>query len=400
MADDQQSPLVVRLDGLDRELTNLEEWEVDAEYLTSTDGFRFVFHDPDPEELFGLEMANCELLVNGASQLLGRISKTVIGDRGLAVTCMGTDYVGDLVECNVDPTLRITEGMPLSLAVLIAASPVGITTVFDEGNGDLRGVRAGVVPPKNTKRRSHGNKKQGDYKPQPGQGIYDFINKLASRNGCTVQPGPTRDSLVLTAPRYSQASLYSLRRSIDPAGSAQNNMISATATRDFSKFPTVMIAQGYAAKRGEESKSGSVGYDMNAIIDGYDKIIVGNTFRGRRKPDDSGDSLNGSLYRLLVVRDDQARTVEQIVHAGRRAIAERFKDTLEYTATVRGHIEPESGAVWAIDAMCDVDDDLANVHETLWVAKRTLKYSRTQGATTDLTLWRPNSFVIGDDTLT
>lgn len=384
--------LTVKLPG--RETQNVSEWEIDTEYLTSADGFSFTIFDQDVAKLRGLDLSPVELLLGEAQQVLGRIDVTRIGGAGTAVECMGRDYLADLVECNVDPALRVTEGMQLADAIRDATAPLGIKIVNDEADGDIRMMRVGK-PVKKGKPRKHAAKKQGDYKPEPGQGVFDFVNKLVARNGCTIQPWRARDGITLSAPRYDSDPVYALRRTTDAAAASVNNLKEAVAVRDFTRFPTYAISQCYEAKRGEQAVNAAALFD---VAGRYEDLFNGHAYtKLRRIPGKVHDTLDGKLYRLLVVRDEKARTIEQATHALLRAIAERLKDTLCYQATVRGHRDPETGAIWSVDTMCRVDDDLADVHEVLWVAKRTLSYSRTAGAVTKLELWRPRTFVIGED---
>lgn len=71
-----------------------------------------------------------------------------------------------------------------------------------------------------------------------------------------------------------------------------------------------------------------------------------------------------------------------------------MKDTLLYDVTMRGHVDPESGAVWSVNTMVEVDDSVADVHERLWILQRKLSYSKEEGAITTMTCIRPESFVI------
>jgi prophage tail gpP-like protein len=72
----------------------------------------------------------------------------------------------------------------------------------------------------------------------------------------------------------------------------------------------------------------------------------------------------------------------------RRAISDRAKDTLVYTCTMPGHRDRQTGAVYAIDTLVDVNDDIREVHEPLWVIGRKFRYSASEGAVTDLTMIR------------
>lgn len=67
-------------------------------------------------------------------------------------------------------------------------------------------------------------------------------------------------------------------------------------------------------------------------------------------------------------------------------------DTLAYRVTLRGHTDPETGAIWTVDTMVNVQDEICGVNEPLWIAKRTLRFSPTEGSTTQLECWRPGSF--------
>jgi prophage tail gpP-like protein len=75
-------------------------------------------------------------------------------------------------------------------------------------------------------------------------------------------------------------------------------------------------------------------------------------------------------------------------------VCERLKDSLVYRATVKGFSDYHTGAVYAVDALARVEDDVCDVHETLWVASRRFSYQEGAGTTTELECWRPGSFTI------
>ena len=120
-------PLIVHFEAADLGLDTdrILDWAITSDYLTSTDGFSFTLLDPDITDTHRLEMQPVELLLEGNQQLLGRIDSTTAGDKGDAVTCQGRDYLADLVECHLDPSLAIKESMTLGAAVKQAACTVG-----------------------------------------------------------------------------------------------------------------------------------------------------------------------------------------------------------------------------------------------------------------------------------
>lgn len=397
-AEPPPTPLLVRFPNLGRETSLITDWSIQSNYMVSTDGFEFTIYDENIENTRRLELQPVELFVNGQSQAIGRVDHTRRGDKGLSITCMGRDFIGDLIESNVDPLLRIKSGDDVLSALVNICGPNGINTVFDD-DGAMRNLRTGRKVRARHRKPSKRKRKLNDFKPMPGEGQYEFLNKIVAREGATVQPGPNRNTLVIASPNYDQDPLYSIVRTRDQLLGVHNNIISGVADRDFSKFPTYVIVQGqYAPKPGQKGERATQVFDLWAISAAFNTelgtILQDVTVSSRWLPGKPAatEVVNGALYRLLVFRDDDARNGEQIEKAAKRTIAERMKDTLQYRLTLKGHVDPGSGAVYALDTMIRVDDELADLHEVLWVADRTLRYSEGEGPMTDLVCWRPESF--------
>lgn len=398
MADPSDSPLAVSFELLDRTAVEIEDWWIDSAYLVATDAFEFTYYHNDHALLRGLQMQPVELIVQGLVQMQGRVERVTRGERGFSVRCEGRDFMADLVECNVDPTLSVKEGDLLADVLLNAMSPCGISTVFDEGDGDLRARRSGINP-NNVRQKKHKKKKQGDYKPRPAEGVFEYSNRLATRNGCTIQPGPNRTSVVLEAPDFVQAPIAYLNRTID---GESNNIVSGVAVEDFTRVPSFTLAQGVMAKTGEKSIRIERAYDTAGVVNALAGGLPGTGIErvsealvsGRVKPSEAAELGLGQVYRLLLVRDDEARDQDQIDFSASRALADRLKDTLEYNVTVKGHKDPVTGAVWTVNTMVSVNDEVADISESLWVAQRRLMFSKGEGATTQMRLWRPGTFPI------
>jgi prophage tail gpP-like protein len=399
-----ESKLSVRLALLEREIdtSQLKEWELDSSYLTSTDGFSFTAFSQDPTELRDLELEPVEFLLNGASQGYGRIDISTVGDDGSAWRFEGRDNLADMVECEVDPTIKAVAGDTLGLAIARAMAPCGFDGILDADENPVTEIRLGKRRASVGKRKSKKNTKLEDYKPNDGEGIYEFCNRLAARHGVTIQPGPDRSSIAFDRPDYEQEPMFTLRRSSDPNVTGANNVIRATARRDFSKFPTYAFATGHQAKSGQTGTAVKFEFSAAALVESMGlqqqlAPIMRVAHRNRRKPTDP-TLAPGNLYRLLYHRDKEARDEDQLINSLSRSVAERMRDTLVYTATVKSHFDLTTGAIWTVGAMVNVEDSIANVHEKLWVAGRKLNFSSTDGATTTVELWRPGSFVIhGED---
>lgn len=54
----------------------------------------------------------------------------------------------------------------------------------------------------------------------------------------------------------------------------------------------------------------------------------------------------------------------------------------------------KSGALWAVNTMVRVNDQVCGIHETLWIESRKFTFSPDAGSTTEIECWRPSSFEI------
>lgn len=406
---DFDTPLVVYVEGDNfRELTRIKSWSIDSDYLTSTDGFEFVAVDDNLDVLRDLEAQPVRLTVGGATQLVGRIDDTSRGDDGLAVTCSGRDYIADLVECNIDPTLVVKEKETLGGVILKACAPIGITKIAPLSDvATMLDIRQGVPG----KTRTHRNGSAGgnrtkefkdinleDLKPDIGQGIYEFLNPICMRHGCTIQPTHQRDTLLVAGPFYDQEAGFKIIRSRADVGTS-NNIVSATVRRSYASFPTMVIVQGQGAPRSGETTAGTQEtIDTWAEAQHFGgelaRTLNSITWTGRRKPGTTEALPIDKIYRLNVFRDDKARNPDQISNAARRLFAEHLKKTLEYHVKIRGHIDPVTGALWTHDTIVSVNDDVCDVHEDLWVQSRRFTYNQNDGPFTELVCIRPGSFEI------
>lgn len=356
----------------------IKSYSIDTDYLTSVDEFEVEFYDDDPARLRWLGLEPVELAIYGETVLVGRIEQVERGRSGKAVTVRGRDYFADLVQGEIDPTVNITESQTFDDVIKYCAGPCGINSVVDF-------TKAGVAKLQPKER-----------KPDPGQGVYDFLNRIAARLGSTLQPTANRGEVAIDAPDYTQPPMASLLRSSDPIVSAANNVLEATSVEDYTRLPTHGVSSGKVAKAGESASPVSSKFNLQDVLGGISDALL-NTLSGkvdgnRRKPGAAGDPLQ--MYRLLYVKDDLARTAEQIERAIVRATAERLKDTLTYPPRVVDHKDPKSGKLWSVNSVLNVQDDVCDIEENMWVSGRRFDYSRNDGATTSLKLWRLGAFQV------
>lgn len=375
------------------------DWEIESSYTRSTDSFSFSLYSENDPELTATELLlqPVELTVNGAPQGFFRIEVTDIGDDGTVVKCQGRDYISELVECNVDPYKKFTEDTELGDALVDVMAPVGIRTVTDFENVIMTSIRSGLDVKSGNKRKNQRTAKIKDFQPKPGEGIYECCNRLCARFGVTIQPSISRSDICLDAPDYAAPPLFKLVRTKDSAASAANNIVRGSASRNLGSFPTYAIFTGTDVPKDGKRRT-PLGSQFSTIalaealgLDELAGIMQRATLVGRSQEGDPN-----VLYRLLYFRDEDSKTQDQLDYAARRAMADRLRDTLSYSCTVKGHVDPVSGGVWSVGAMCEVSDAVTGVHENLWLASRKLRYSG-DGPMTDLELIRPGTWAINEE---
>lgn len=412
MAETILTTVQVKFEFQERITDNIKAYHIDSAFMTPTDGWSITLYEhTDRSLLHNLELQPVQLYVNGNLQLIGRVDSSEVGDDGHAVTLEGRDYLADLTECNVDPSIVVKEGMTLEQVILMAASPVGITQV----TGDrfrFRNIQTGINAQTKEADATFLETKMGDYKANPGEGIYEFLNRIVTRHGATIQPTDRRDTLAIVGPNYTQESSYKLvRYANNPSGEA-NNILSATCRRDYSQLPTYVLVTGRGGKGGQAKQvrwmdsSGEVEVhsvtDTSAPTKTIEAIIETNLpnrdpnlITGYRiTPGEPNVERIGNLYRLLYVKDELSKTQEQLNRVMFRVVSERVRNCLQYKVVLRGHEDPVTGATYAPDTIISVTDELCNLQEKLWVEQRAFDYSDQQGATTTLTCWGVESFLL------
>jgi prophage tail gpP-like protein len=415
------------------------DYNVDSAYMTSADAFSFTLYEEDLSLVRNLELEPVSIYIDGNLQSRGRIEVTDIGQGpGLAVRCQGRDYFGDLVECHVDPALAVSDKMTLEQVVKLAAKPLGIAKVSFDARPWRNARAGGEIATSLGERTFKGTLK--DYKTNPGEGVYQFLARLCARFGCTLQPTMERDSVLLGSPDYVQEPAYDVVRTIANPQSAKNNVLAATARRNYSKFPTVVLVSGKSGSSGQTRKpvsatsykEGTIEALQNRLVESFGvrtrvtpSILSGiNQVNSQTKSDATSVPRNieetilallpegvpvftqrippkvdyvptNALYRLFYMRDQISKDLDQVMNTAARAAAERLKDCLQYEVTFRGHKDPTTGRTFAVDTIIQVEDDLCDVHEPLWVEHVSFTYDSQRGPTTKLTCWRPGSFGIG-----
>jgi len=399
--------LTVEIEGVGVQTDRILSYRINTQYTTPTDGWDFsVYSEDKPRELRRRwrPLQPVKLSIAGRQQVIGRIDAIEgVGDSGSVLKVSGRDYLADIVDSTVDPQFQVKKGQDIGTFLLELLKPWGITTVF--GNFNLtRNVLTGKRPFTHATKTGK-TKKLDDTKATDNEGTFEYANKIIARHAETIQPAGTRDAVCVDHPNYEQAPLYSLSR--------PGNIIRASARRDYTGVPTVTIARGRTggSDAGKQSPGGKREYPtfdksgpskIGAVLEAQ-RIITSDqgvvVVREKRyDPKVREKTIYGydfPVYKPLFYKDPTSRNDEQLDYSVRRMIAEKLRETLTYTATVRGHIDPVSGAAWAVDTMVNVHDEIEDLDEPLWIAERTFSNDGSSGPVSELVLVRPGSYVLG-----
>lgn len=393
----------VEIEGVGTFYDGFNSYRINSNYTTPTDEWEFVvFSDDDPAGLRERwrPLQPVKLYVSGRCQVIGRIDRIMgVGAGSAALKVMGRDYLADIVSSTMDPTYQISKEMTIGEMILEVFKPWGITSVLSDG-GLTRNIRTGKQPyqpdPQDLERV-----KLEDLKAEENQGVFEFANKIVARHGFTIQPGGTRDSVLIVRPQYAQAPLYSLTR--------PGNIFEAVADRNYANVPTVTLGRGRAGgnkhqvsgSRSEfptftEGAPSKIGLTSEVIGITSSDGSLAVTREKRFDPKKGDNTIYGytpPVYKPLFFRDKDSRNGAQVERAVKRMLAERLRETLQYNVTTRGHTDTDSRAVWTVDTIVRVDDGVEAVHENLWVYERTLGNDGSSGPQTDMICVRPESYV-------
>ncbi len=394
------------------------------------------------------------LKVNGTIQGDGYIDDVNVSTSrgGLDVTISGRDLLGHVVDGHIDPAQTFKAGETLESVLKHIFTPFGFTEFAIDNTANrniLTGQTRGTKVSKTSvskRGKVRGGKPLKSFvlhqlRPYPSEGAFQFAARLAQRHGLWIWLAADNKTIVVGTPDFDQDPVAQVIHKRCAAGSV-NTVIHGQVHRSAADQPSCIVASGRGAG-GEHSRSGlrviavngAVQADVSATIK---KFAAGFGVVGfesaRRLTGASGaqtstaapiGSLGGRRFdmrddpfivpilgkypgatvivigekfktrypvataRPLYLQDDESTTLAQLENFARREIALKQRKAFEAHYTVEGHAM--NGVPWTVDTMVDVNDDVLDIHEPLYVLGRTFRKSRSGGTTTDIHLIRPGS---------
>lgn len=368
----------------------LEEWEAaewSSDYLTPCDTFRFEAGSDDApiaiSKRFTVDApvrVSLVLDAGGVMDLLdGYVDSTELdvsrsGGGGRRCVIEGRDFLGDVVDSNVDPRLRLPVNPTLEQIINTVLESKPFELKYETADEDVRSniqlnarmkkpkVRPGTRP----SRKSRKAKAKDAYQPRDGESAYGYLARMCSLFGYNLSAAyyNNRRHVILGGPNYDQDPKFTLRLR-DGAFGQQNNVLYAAMRLDMTNVPREVIVKGGAFAKGESTKNLSV-------------LTGGLTKRPRQ----------------VYVSDARAKDKDTSERVARAALGKLERTFATYRAKVQGFVDPDTHNVFLVNTVATVDDDMTGTQGPMWIESVTMRQSRRTGSTTDLKLIPKNTYVL------
>lgn len=315
-----------------------------------------------------------KILVNGNPAMTGFVDSIDLeaSRDGTRVVVTGRDILAAVVDGNVDPRMAVTKEMSLrDLAEKIFMDEFGLGGLifeeFDEGRN--ASVGKAIKAPRSSGKKPRRALKDPlkSVRPHDNEGAFQYFTRIAHRNGYHAFAMPDGSGVVVSYPNYEQPPVYTLtrKRSVGLAGAgAGNNLERGRVKYDTTGVPSHIFVRGKGSQPGEKAK-----YVGGATSD----------FQRRFKP--------------FYVCDDENSTKEGCERYARYLLGKAERNFATYEVTLRGCADPSTGAVYTVDTMASVSDELCGVQGPMWIESRTLRKSRG-GTSTQMKLIPPHTLVL------
>jgi prophage tail gpP-like protein len=397
------------------ELKDWNEYTYSANVEIPADGFSFTIGAdklPDTAKSWMVPGQYVQLKVNGAVQGSGYIDSIEVRNSregGTEFVIEGRDLLAQAVDACADPTHVFKEGSTLLDVLIELFKPFGWGTedAFIVENETNTLAKAGIRGTPRTK----GGKKKGprplkrfvlhQLHPYPREGVFQFASRIAQRHGLMLWMTASGRQLVVSNPNFDIDPFYRLIRN----ATGTTNVLDGSVKIDIKDQPTCIVAD--AASGGGEFGRGRIKViSANTCVATSDPAFLDPY---RRYPD--AKRVLGFAFatpiavpraRTLYLHDEESTTLEQLEGFLRREMAHVQRRSVSATYTVEGHgqITDEGFIPWTVDTTVDVDDQVANFKERMYILGRTFHKSRHGGTKTTLHLIRLNTIQLGEPTNT
>lgn len=439
MADLDESRLVIEFEDTGEAFDQTISFRLQSSFLTPADQWSCVVANESKPWLLRRKFypgRAVKLYLGDRLQAIGRIGRTRSSGGGSgALQVTGRDYFDGLIDPSIDPSVRITNRMTLADALLEGLRPLGITEI-ESSLEEVTAKKMGPVAFRtekaalaqfaeefNSQRQSAADSGRStvlfsdsfspdtqafidalpsqtvripitaqvrELKPnKDGEGAYQWASRLAARYHLSVQPGSKRTAVAVVAPDYSSDVRFSFSR--------PGNVESASCERNGEDVPTFVNASGRFVDEKQQAKGGFSGISLTDESAGFVNSNEGRKFveasqmvTGRIKRNESNEP--PALYKPIYFKDDKARSAEELRSSASRMVANKLRGFFKYQANLNAHTDIATGATFATNTLADVQDQVEDVSERLWIAETVLSKGSGQGKRADITMIIPGTY--------
>lgn len=370
-----------------------------SDFLTPTDAFSFDLGDDQTGDALLAQLVpglRVVLRINDHVQATGYIDTVTINTSRSGGTCVsieGRDSMGPVVDGNADPQTRYNERQTLNDVLRSVFGQFGFTKFLESNNvnrnvitGRTRG--APTTPKKGNIKASY---LKHMLKPYPGEGAFAFASRLSQRSGFWIWPSSDGETIIVGVPNFDQSPIAKIARYRDALG-IENTVLDGTVIRSTSEQPSIIVATG--------TGGGDANYHGALKIVAANNAITGAPTAdifARHKEAKILDMpyphtpFRVPLARPMFLHDEESHTLVELENYVRREMTLRHRKMLTARYTVEGH--SQNGAIWAVDTVVDVHDDVSGLRENMYVLGRTFSKDRSGGTKTTLDLIRLHTLV-------
>ncbi len=379
-----------------------------TDFMTPNASWSFECADNNYFDLFKLIQngQKVALKVNGKITATGYVDQiNIVSSRngGTIMQVRGRDTLGPACDSTVDPKFKFDGLQTCKDVVLKLMNPFGFdefevddiknlqrltgtTNILSTDETGTKIISKSINAPMNSK-----------FKPHPGEGVYEFCERLGRRFGYHIWADASGHRLHLGQPNFIKKPLYKVIHQNDtPRDNLLNVAIESTVSYDWTKQPSVIIAEG-AGGGGHFRKQSIKVLMVNELLGESDspevaalkkqypeaKVIKRRSYI--KRPEKIVPKT--AFAKPLFLYDDESKNKEQLTNYVRRAMAEFQSSFLKVTYTVNRHSQKSSrteSAIWTPNTMVDVYDVINDIKGPMWIKARTFTKDRHGGTKTTI----------------
>lgn len=438
--------VVLRLPDLGKTITNWSSYHFNSGFLKPTDSWSFTISGEDLTLYQQLLVGGTkvQLSINERIQCTGYIDVQNISyepKSGTVININGRDILAKMVNANADPTFQFQSSMTVGDLINGMIVKFGIRTVYNTQDTNLniitgrpnnQSVKTSIVnTPTTTFIRKNPNDlkltpvitnvpttqvtsniKPGlsklpikEFKPRINEGAYAYIERLIKREGLMMKAVADGSGIMVISPDFTGPVDYQIIQKKDDT--SNNNVLRSQMTMSQIDQPSLIVATGFGTNKTDIKKSRLKVIMINELA-GLDEngnpypqvqaeiakwpnasiLPIRKELIPKNRPFNTANA-----FCPIYLTDDEAKDIAQLQKFVTRKMGEFQQKSLNVRYTVLGHTQ--NGAPWAVNTLVNVDDDINNIHQIMWVMDKTFSKNLSGGTTTELVLIKPYTLLIG-----